>query len=115
MKLDAKRYFASWMMLAVFVPMLLLSSLHVHTAQSDDAGQCAECVRHQCHGHLTLSKVTAGDCVLCQFLMLTLVAAATIAFVCCQLHTRFSGTSRCPAALTAQRGFVGLRAPPVCT
>jgi hypothetical protein len=53
--------------------------------------------------------------VLCQFLMLTFVAAATIAFLCCQLHTRFSGTSRCPDVLKSLRGFVGLRAPPVCT
>ena len=49
-----KRHIASWLLLAVFVPMLLLSSVHIHET----------------------AATWAHDCVLCQFLTLTMLTAA---------------------------------------
>lgn len=77
-----KRHIASWLLLAVFVPMLILSSVHVHRLA--EIAQDAECVHHQCHGHLVELTPTMHACVLCQFVSLTYtVAIATaIALVC---------------------------------
>ena len=68
MNVNRKRHIASWLLLAVFVPMLILSSLQ-------------ECVDHHCHGHLTQLSMSVDDCVLCQFLMLTFLAEAALAVV----------------------------------
>ena len=80
MKLDNRRHIASWLLLAVFVPMLIFSCIHVHEEVSAGADtECADCVHHNCHGHLTSTASWAHDCVLCQFISLTFVAAAVAA------------------------------------
>ena len=82
------------MLLAVFVPMLLLSSVHVHEEGMVVAEtECADCVHHSCHGHLTQNASWAYDCVLCQFLTLTILTAAVVAVmvyihVCKKIHTQ---------------------------
>ena len=73
-----RRLFSSWVLLAVFVPMVLLSSVHVHTTTAADGSTCAECVQHQCHGHLTALSTPIHACVLCQFVSLGYVAAAVV-------------------------------------
>ena len=93
-KLTTKRHIASWMLLAVFVPMLVLSSLHVHKASSSLAEtECSDCVHHNCHGHLSQTATAIHDCVLCQFLTLRMLAAAIVAVtlyihVCKFYHAR---------------------------
>ena len=74
-----KRHIASWLLLAVFVPMLLLSSLHVHETGETIGTECTDCVHHNCHGHLTAMVYWTHDCVLCQFLTLTMLTAAVMA------------------------------------
>ena len=82
---------ASWLLLAAFLPMLVLSSLHTHSPQSRAAvaasyqqaaqDECSECVRHLPHaGHFTTATTPLHPCVFCQFLSLTylFVAVATI-------------------------------------
>jgi hypothetical protein len=77
--LTKKRHIASWLLLAVFVPMLLLSSVHIHETGETIETECADCVHHSCHGHMTVTPHWAHDCVLCQFLTLTLLTAAAMA------------------------------------
>ena len=109
-----KRHIAAWVLLAVFVPMLLLSSVHIHPHTALLADSCTECVHHHCDGHLGQQSVVHHDCVLCQFLTLPaqFVAVATIVIV--------SGATRLPMDVrqyqvgAAFRGIVGLRAPPEC-
>lgn len=112
MELTTKRHIASWMLLAVFVPMLLISSLHIHESSPAEETTCAECVQHQCHGHLTQLSDGIHQCLLCQCLTLTFVAAVICAVV---LFNHVSKT------LIAQRqsdihfnvcGIPTLRAPP---
>lgn len=68
---------ASRVLLAVLLPMLLLSSLHIHPQQpSTVSEECADCVQHHCSGHITQQVQTLHDCVLCQFLSLSMVMAA---------------------------------------
>ena len=111
-ELTTKRHIASWVLLAVFVPMLLMSSLHFHETSQIEETTCAECVQHQCHGHLTQLSDGMHQCVLCQFTTLTFVAAV----VCAVLL--FNNVSK---TLIAQRqcdvrldvcGVPALRAPP---
>ena len=80
--LTTKRHLASWLLLAVFLPMLVFSSLHVHEgAVSQAEKDCIDCTHHNCHGHLTQTTSWAHDCVLCQFLTLTMLTAAAAAVI----------------------------------
>ena len=78
-KLDNRRHIASWLLLAVFVPMLLLSSIHIHETGETVDTECVDCVHHSCHGHLTQMASWTHDCVLCQFLTLPMLAAVMLA------------------------------------
>lgn len=74
-----KRQIASRVLLVVLLPMLLLSSLHIHPQQSYATNEeCADCVQHHCDGHIVLQLQTTDDCVLCQFLSLHIVMAARV-------------------------------------
>ncbi len=84
-----KRPIASWLLLAVFVPMVLLSSLHIHDIREAIETECTDCSSDcsaegslpgkNCHGHMTATPTWAHDCVLCQFLTLSMLAAAVTA------------------------------------
>ena len=75
------RRISAWLLLSVFLPMLLLSSLHVHENAPVSSG-CSECVNHiPHHGHLSLDTIHLDDCVLCQFATLPFLVAATVFFV----------------------------------
>lgn len=80
-KANRKRKIVSWMLLAVFVPMLLLSSLHIHGYEQTGDDQCTECVHHHCGGHIGQQTLSLHECVLCQFLTLSFVAAVVFATV----------------------------------
>ena len=86
-KQETRRHIALWLLLAVFVPMLVLSSVHVHETGETAETECADCVHHSCHGHMTAASMWTHDCVLCQFLSLTMLTATMMAvtvylFVC---------------------------------
>lgn len=71
-----KQQISSWLLLAIFVPMLFFSSVHVHDDISSEADtECTDCVHHNCHGHLGQTVSWAHKCVLCQFLSLAYLAA----------------------------------------
>ncbi len=113
MKVTPRRHIASWLLLAVFVPVVVLSSLHIHKPAAGQPEACVECVHHHCGGHIGVSTVAVHACVLCQFLTLPMLVAAecrVLPFVprckriCMAWHR---GTT------AAGSGVVGLRAPPV--
>lgn len=64
-----QRLFA-WIMLLVYVPMVLLASLHVHTlndlSRVVDCDQCHTAVHHS--GHITASHHHIDECLSCRFL-----------------------------------------------
>lgn len=78
MNVKQKRHIASWVLLAVFVPMLIMSSLHIHNPATDYTEDCNECVQHHCHGHLAQTEHGVHHCLLCQFLTVSFVAATTV-------------------------------------
>lgn len=81
MNVRKKRHIASWILLAVFVPMLVMSSLHLHHSQTDITDSCSECVHHHCHGHLLQTDTNSHNCVLCHFLTIPFVAATAVAVI----------------------------------
>ena len=100
------------MLLAVYVPMLVFSSLHIHETTETADTECTDCVHHNCHGHLTATATWAHDCVLCQFLTLTMVAAtATAAVFLLNRGAHVFAPFHCRIATTAC-GVVSLRGPP---
>lgn len=67
MKQLDKAYWSAWLLLSVFIPMVLLSSLHVHPELAGNNEPCHECIDHTVHnGHITAIKATV-DCPLCAF------------------------------------------------
>ena len=67
------------LLLAVFLPMLIATTLHTHEAVQGDV--CVECVNHTPHaGHLSVSNHLLDDCVLCQLCALPYLAATITVF-----------------------------------
>ncbi len=64
-------------LLAVFLPMMMLSAVHVHEeVASLDCEQCAQHVSHA--GHVSAANSHTDNCVLCQFLTLPFVPAVVV-------------------------------------
>ena len=88
-----RRQISACVLLAVFLPMLIFSSLHIHEIPQTTDTECSDCVHHNCHGHLTAMATWAHDCVLCQFLTLSMLAAVMMAVavyihVCKKYHAQ---------------------------
>jgi hypothetical protein len=107
-----KRHIASWVLLAVYLPMLIFSSLHVH--QDTECGDtvCDECVQHQCHGHLSPLSDGLHQCVLCQILTLSYIAVGTGTLLCYQHKSKAFYVLQRQTYSQASAGFICLRAPP---
>ena len=112
-KLLRKRRVAAWVLLAVFLPMLLLASAHRHEPQASHDVTCYACLHHLPHsGHLSANSATGLSCVLCHFLSLSYVAAIVLAAIV------FLGTSlplavrQAPAGTSASHASITLRGPP---
>lgn len=106
-------FFARLQLLA-FLAMLLLSFTHVHQTIASSYDTCLECVNHVRHeGHLSLNIVYTHDCVVCQFLTLSFLAAFLM-IVGLQLTVSIVVAPVCSfVLLSAGRQIPSLRAPPV--
>ena len=75
-----QRLFA-WILLSVYVPMVLLASLHVHTlnefSKAVDCDQCHTAVHHS--GHITTSNHHIDECLSCRFLSTQIDVPRTVA------------------------------------
>ena len=108
-----KRHIASWLLLAVFLPMLVFSSLHVHEEHSAAIETaCADCAQHSCHGHLTQTASWTHDCVLCQFLTLTMLTAVIVAVTVYNHVCKDSYAQPLSGYQTASCGIIVTRGPP---
>ena len=78
MNTRTKRSISAWLLLSVFLPMLLLSSLHVHEYVDVRSG-CPDCINHIAHqGHISLDTIHLHDCLLCHFASISFLVAATV-------------------------------------
>lgn len=103
------------MLLAVFLPMFVVSSLHVHPVAHSATDECEECVHHLPHaGHI--GSVAIGcfsDCVLCQFLSLPFLTASAVVLSVVLPTYLFPFHFGDQHVLCGVKGIVSLRAPPV--
>ncbi|MBQ9667965.1 MAG: hypothetical protein IJV45_04370 [Prevotella sp.] len=108
-----QRRWSAFLLLAVFVPMLVVSSLHVHRVSSSPLTECSACVSHQCTGHLgQYSGSAMHDCVLCQALSLVYVAVGAVVVMVIARVSRLHRAGYAVSPVLRVRGIVGLRAPP---
>lgn len=114
MKETMKRYYSSWVLLAVFLPMLVLTSLHVHPEAHLEEGYCKECVHHLPHaGHFGSQTSCSFDCVLCQFLTLPFLVAPVVVFIAKEFLHIAPLYPEEQSVVSRERSFVFLRAPPM--
>ena len=107
-----KRHIASWVLLAVFLPMLVFSSLHIHQSEGAVQMTYAECVHHHCGGHLWQQTISMDDCVLCQFLTLPILAVAVATLIIYNQSLKAEPQTWQRSVCVAHNSVVGLRAPP---
>ena len=108
-----QRWFA-WMILSVYVPMVLIASLHVHSindfSRAVDCDQCHTAVHHS--GHITAGKLHVDECLSCRFLSTQIdVPRTVISHVVKQIaaHLEYFLATEPVARAVAQPS---LRAPP---
>ena len=77
----ARRKWYARLLLAVFVPMLLLSLVHVHEQGVADETVCADCEHHVHHSHLASADFCVDSCVLCQILSLPFVTGILLSVI----------------------------------
>lgn len=112
--MKAKRVLFSRLMLAVFLPMLLLSALHIHSGLYAEGDSCTECVKHIPHaGHLSINANHHDDCVLCQFMSLSFEEAVAVALTPAPARHDVVFTLSHQQLLTAVGRISVPRAPPV--
>lgn len=112
-KQNERRTIAARILLWVFVPMLLLSSVHVHRPAVSTVTECYACVHHIRHdAHLTNINTQWKTCVLCQFISLPFVGgeSITVSRVYSAFHLVLAFVQPIPPA--AFCGLQSARAPP---
>ena len=113
MKQRDNRHIAGLILLAVYLPILLVASLHTHTDSPFNTAECPQCESHQdCPGHITDAKITLHECVLCQFLTLPYMSATVLVAVIVNPTETISRGTEIQSVCRQVHGIVGLRAPP---
>jgi hypothetical protein len=112
-KQRTRRHISAVVLLAIYLSVLLLSSVHLHPETALGMDACEQCVHHLPHGgHLSAGNGTAHDCLLCQFLSISYVAVAVAAVVFFANFRKLRYIASRPSDMLVVRGFVALRAPP---
>ncbi len=106
------RKYASWILLSVFLPMLLVASVHVHHYGDSDEHSIA-CDHQHCGGHLGQNSHQTHECLLCQFLTLPYLSAEASAAILIDQDTDKNLPAHIQSGVRSEVcGIVGLRAPP---
>lgn len=102
------RRIAPWMLLAAYVPLIVLSSAHIHHDTIDHHDDCL-----QCAGHLESEHHHDSDCQYCQFLSLSYYGQALGQSTDLLPATESFTLSACEPRAQHRYGVSLLRAPPV--
>ena len=112
MNVRVKRLMASWVLLAVYVPILVVASLHVHPSETLAQNTCDECVHHNCGGHMGQQTAFVHACVLCQFLTLSYLTLSVVAVLASQQLVTIIRVSSVRLLSYEGSGHKSTRAPP---
>lgn len=111
---SVKRRFAAWLLLLVFVPVMVATSLHIHDLGEASSVECEQCLHHVHHaGHFNVYADHAYDCVLCQFAALPFVAAAVVALAIAVAVHRVAYVYIIKGKSLGVCGVKSTRAPPI--
>ena len=115
MTIEQRRDCFARILLSVFVPMLLLVTIHWHENVAGNADACVECVHHVPHsGHLTAQSLSIDNCLLCQFHALPYLPAAVVMLVALLPVDRMVCNLSTVAVESGQSSCISLRGPPIC-
>ena len=101
------RHIVSIVLLAIYLPMIVLSSLHVHHDTIDAHDDCQQCV-----GHVEEAHHHDHDCLYCNFLSLDCMVQDEGQTVDLLPVTKCIATPTPTAVLQFHHGVARLRAPP---
>ena len=111
---NRRRRRAARVLLAVYIPMLLLLSLHVHHQRMAETVYCYQCAHHQPHaGHITALQDALHDCLLCQLQSEAFMAADEVGVPVMAAASDVVAAIQQPMRQAAVAS-VRLRGPPVC-
>jgi disulfide bond formation protein DsbB len=80
--LGKRRQRIAQLLLAVFVPVLLLTITHCHTEVEKPAAPCVLCLHHVPHTDLSSGALLAlQNCVICHFSVLPYIIPVLIGFI----------------------------------
>ncbi len=114
-RLEQRRRLVARWLLAVFLPMMMLTVLHIHDEGASSHITCDACVNHIPHGgHLSAADFFQHDCVICQFASLSFVAAVVIGILLFITLSPKRLPLRISLLMSRQVGIVFGRAPPRC-
>jgi hypothetical protein len=103
-------------LLSVFVPMMVLVSLHHHDFHADVENTCVQCEHHVPHaGHISAQTVSHGDCVVCQFTTLSYLPSLVVAFSSIVCPTTADVVWQPVMVAAVYIGLQSSRAPPVAS
>ena len=107
MRHRALRHIASLLLLASYLPMVVLSSVHVHHDTVDTTDECM-----QCSGHLESQHHHHDNCQYCNFLNLDYFGQAGQQVAAPTPTVKIVGTTAVAPSLQSHYGVARLRAPP---
>ncbi|MBR7017994.1 MAG: hypothetical protein IKH99_04000 [Prevotella sp.] len=108
-----RRQLFAQILLAVFIPMLIATSLHRHQTDAMEGDSCVECIHHVPHGgHLTSHTISVDDCLLCQFSGLPYLLPTLLGFTCYSFIRKVSCRIVMGTIVARQAPCIMLRAPP---
>lgn len=115
MKNELKRQLSAWLLLSVFIPMTVVTALHVHPSVCvDELMSCDACVHHLPHGgHLTADANHLHDCIICQVMTIGFLPAVsfTLSFFVSQICVPYENQNS--LVVLRSGNTTGSRAPPV--
>ena len=111
-KHDSRRLIISRFLLAVYLILLSVGSVHVHQAQAELS--CMDCYEHVHHdGHFSQWAMNHNDCLICQLLHELFVNPQALVFSAIVFAT-FTFILSAPDFTVSRRVCLpGLRAPPI--
>lgn len=114
MELRIKRSVSAWLLLTVFLPMLIVSSVHIHREGHEREVECQQCCHHKVHSsHIAKAHVVMHDCFLCQILHLTFLTSPSTITLCPARHTAAMAPTLRQNILDRPMTIHAPRAPPV--
>lgn len=115
MSLKIRTRLFAWILLSVFVPMMVMLSLHHHEAHHDHETACVECAHHLPHaGHLSSEQETFHDCVLCQFYGVPYLLSSLVQMPSPSCFETVTRIAPCTGIVKSEGYAIPQRGPPSC-